>query len=742
MSNNIRGITIEFGGDTGPLSTALKGVNKTAGDLQSELTEVNKQLKFDPANTDLLKQKEDLLKQSTQALTEKQATLKTGLEQIKKQVESGDYGKKLIDSAEKSLEKVNTQLKNGTGDTEKLKAQQKELTSTLAELQSKAASGDLGAEKVRAVEREYEKVTSQLKDTKKDLTDVESQVGTFSEKVKSKFTNIKDSIKSAFSSENIKTALGTIGAATGAFLKSSLDEAGEAEKANADLAQTLKSTGGAAGMTIESLDELSKSLSESTTFSDDEVKSGESMLLTFTNIGQDVFPQATSAVLDYAQKMGVDAKSAALTLGKALNDPTDGLSKLTRSGVTFTDQQQEQIKAMQAAGDTAGAQKLMIDELNKEFGGQATAAADTYEGKQKQLANTMTEVKETIGSALMPMLANLLKSITPIIQTVAKFVTDHPKVTAGILAVIAVMGTLIGGVSLVNTVLGAFNIQLTASQVLLTGGVMLAIMALVAAAALIIKNWGPISQFFINLWDGIKNVFSGIGAWFENVFGSAASGVQNAWSGITGFFGGIWSGIQDAFSAVGDWFGNIFESAKQGIYDHFNPSAISDWFAGIWDDIKNGFSALNPFEWGADLINGLADGIRNAADHVQQAVGNVAQNIRNFLHFSVPDEGPLTDYESWMPDFMSGLARGIDSNKNKVVSAMRSLASDMSIAPTVQSAYASGTASKTLSSTVNHNFGNTIIKVYGASGQSEKELARTVGEVFNNDVQKKAGAFE
>lgn len=61
MANNIRGITVEIGGNTGPLTSALKDVNKTSSDLQRELSEVNKQLKFDPTNTTLLAQKQDLL---------------------------------------------------------------------------------------------------------------------------------------------------------------------------------------------------------------------------------------------------------------------------------------------------------------------------------------------------------------------------------------------------------------------------------------------------------------------------------------------------------------------------------------------------------------------------------------------------------------------------------------------------------------------------------------------------------
>lgn len=95
-------------------------------------------------------------------------------------------------------------------------------------------------------------------------------------------------------------------------------------------------------------------------------------------------------------------------------------------------------------------------------------------------------------------------------------------------------------------------------------------------------------------------------------------------------------------------------------------------------------------EWGKDMINGLINGIKSMIGNVGKAINGVANKIRSILHFSVPDEGPLTDYESWMPDFMSGLARGIESNKYKVVSAIRSLAADMAISPAITPAYVGG----------------------------------------------------
>ena len=87
---------------------------------------------------------------------------------------------------------------------------------------------------------------------------------------------------------------------------------------------------------------------------------------------------------------------------------------------------------------------------------------------------------------------------------------------------------------------------------------------------------------------------------------------------------------------------------------------------------------------------GIVDGIKSAASAVGDAVKGVARDIRKFLHFSVPDEGPLVDFPTWMPDMMTGLAQGIESNKYKVIAAVRSLAADMSLSPTVRAPYVGG----------------------------------------------------
>ena len=127
-------------------------------------------------------------------------------------------------------------------------------------------------------------------------------------------------------------------------------------------------------------------------------------------------------------------------------------------------------------------------------------------------------------------------------------------------------------------------------------------------------------------------------------------------------------------------------------------NAIKSTVSGIYNSIREGFNnavsfitglASSAWQWGADIINGIVDGIRSCIGAVTDAVKDVAGTIKSFLHFSVPDEGPLTDFESWMPDFMEGLAQGIEKSKGLVKDAVDSVAQDMVLSPRIMLGQAS-----------------------------------------------------
>jgi hypothetical protein len=146
------------------------------------------------------------------------------------------------------------------------------------------------------------------------------------------------------------------------------------------LVDTLGLVAPAVQMTKKELIDLATSLSLVTRFEDDSIVKGESMLLTFTNIGKDVFPAATEAMLNMAQKFG-SMDAASVQLGKALQDPIAGVAALRRVGVMLTDAQEKQIKQFIKVGDIASAQKVILGELNTEFGGLAVAAGQTLAGR-------------------------------------------------------------------------------------------------------------------------------------------------------------------------------------------------------------------------------------------------------------------------------------------------------------------------------------------------------------------------
>lgn len=207
-------------------------------------------------------------------------------------------------------------------------------------------------------------------------------------------------------------------------LGSIFTEAMEAQEVEAQLNAVIESTGGVAGISAQEAMALADSLSEVTRFSDDAIVTGENMLLTFTNIGEDVFPAAIQTMLDMSTALGQDLSSSAMQLGKALNDPIAGVTALRRVGVNFTDEQQKMIKAMVEAGDVAGAQAFILGELQTEFGGSAEAAGTTFAGQLDILKNSLSNVAEGIGMSLLPvgqkLIDNFITPALPLIQSLGE----------------------------------------------------------------------------------------------------------------------------------------------------------------------------------------------------------------------------------------------------------------------------------------------------------------------------------
>ena len=210
--------------------------------------------------------------------------------------------------------------------------------------------------------------------------------------------------------------------------------------------------------------------------------------------------------------------------------------------------------------------------------------------------------------------------------------------------------------------------------------------------------WNGIVSFLTPILEGIRSTFeiiwNAVKSVIDTVMSAISSVISTVWNAISGVISSVLNSIKSvvsgAWNTISSTISNVMNTIKStvsGIWDSIK-SAISDKVGGIVDTVKSGFNnavdfvkglASDAWNWGSDIISGIIDGIRSMIGDLADCVTGVADTIREFLHFSVPDKGPLTDYESWMPDFMKGLADGIHKSKKYVEKAVGSVAQAMKL---------------------------------------------------------------
>ena len=347
----------------------------------------------------------------------------------------------------------------------------------------------------------------------------------------------------------IGVAISAVSAVVGVGMK----EAMGAEKINAQFAAGIKSTGNAANLSVRSMDDLASSISGYSGQSWESIGNTEKLLQTFVNIKNvgpnKIFDQATGAAANMAAKMGGDASDMAIKLGKALNDPVKGMTALGRVGVQFTQSQKDSIKAMVAHGDTMGAQKVILGELSKEFGGAAKAAGETLPG---QLARS----KVAFGELSKGVMEGVLPVVTPMIEAVASaFTKAAPKIKEFADVFIK---DLKGAIEFVTPILGSLYHAIIEPVIHFITGT--AIPAIKNFAKGFQESAGPGGQF--------RDVIAGIASFFTDKLIPAVTRVyQMVLPALMGLFRSVTSAMNDhkdvigfiktAFSVLGDFVTSI-----------------------------------------------------------------------------------------------------------------------------------------------------------------------------------------
>lgn len=358
--------------------------------------------------------------------------------------------------------------------TEEARALRKELETTT----------DRESEDYKLKKKQYQDLTALISDERKEIRGIGDDV----DKQESTWTKMKGWVTAGFGF-GVGEMIANVATQLFSWGKGAVTAFNDAAQSSAQLQASLDSTKGAAGLTRTEIDKLSEALAKKTRFDDDAVGSSQALLLTFTGIKKGVYEQALPAILDMSEKMGGDSpetlKSTTIQVGKALNNPIEGMTALKKVGVTFTDAQKEVIQKMQETGDLAGAQKIILAELNTEFGGSAEAAAKAGTGGLTVLNNRLGNLTEGAGGLIvsfveklypvlskgMDILEALVEHSQPVVDVFNEWwnvIGDLFSSVGGLIAqILPFNNTADGTATIMKVVAGAFNLAIIPLKIFL-----------------------------------------------------------------------------------------------------------------------------------------------------------------------------------------------------------------------------------------------------------------------------------
>ena len=828
MANRIKGITVEIGGDTTKLQTALRGVNGEIKNTEAQLRDVNKLLKLDPGNTELIAQKHKLLGQAVDETKEKLAALKEAQKQADEALKNGTISQEQYDGLQREI--VETE--------QKLKALEEQANQSATALQKIAATGeklqDVGG-RIEGVGKKLMPVSAAVTGigvaSVKTAADFESgmskvaaisgaagdDLDALSKKAREMGAKTKFSASEAASAMeymamagwktedmlsgiegvmNLAAASGEDLAATSDIVTDALTAFGLTAQDSGHFADVLAAASSNANTNVSMMGETFKycaPIAGALGFSVEDTaeaiglmanagikgsQAGTALRTIMNNLSGEV--KICGENIGEVEIATTNADGSMRELSDILSDCRDAFAGLSESEKVAAAESLVGKNAMSGFLALMNAGEADINKLSgaiENCDGTAQKMADTMndnlEGQLTILKSQLQELAISFGEILLPAIKNIVGCIQKFVD-VLNSLPDGVKETIVTIALIAaalgpvliIVGKIITAVGTIMTIVpkvvgvingvkaafAALNMTMLANPIVL---IIAAIAALVAAFIYLWNTNEDFRQFWIDLWENVKEVAVAVWEFLKEFFTAAWEAIkgiaETVWNRIKDFFSGLWEGIKNIFSTVVEaiktiittyfevyrtiimtvlnaiqavfttiwnaiktvvttvvngikttimtvWNGirntvtSVMNAIKTGVSSAFNAvwNGIKNTVSGIYNTIKDGFNkavdfikglASSAFSWGKDLVMGIVNGIKSCIGAVGDAVKSVADKIKSFLHFSVPDEGPLTDYESWMPDFMKGLAEGIEQSKGMVTKAMDSLAGDMVITP-------------------------------------------------------------
>lgn len=392
------------------------------------------------------------------------------------------------------------------------------------------------------------------------------------------------------------------------FAKDSVAAAREAEEATKRLDAVFSSMGDTTGEASKAAQDYASSLSKQIAVEDETIMAAQAKLATFAKVSDEtarqagIFDRATAAAADLAAAGFGSMDTNATQLGKALQDPVKGLASLGRAGVTFTKAQKDQIKAMVDAGDTLGAQKLVLKAIETQVGGTAAATAD---GTDK-MKIAFGEMQESVGGALN----SIAQRLAPVVTAIADWASKNTGWVAAIGAFVAV--------------LWAMNAALAANPIVL---VVAALAALAAGLVLAYNKVGWFKTAVDAFWGALKAVYGWIRrnwpmllAVLTGPIGMAVLLIQRNWERIKGFAASLYNTVRGWWTRMVSFIGGSVSSIAR----------FASQIASVLGRI--GSAARNMYDTVVGYMRALVRAIQNIIGGVSRAVGDIVDAIRGPLN--------------------------------------------------------------------------------------------------------------
>lgn len=769
-SKRIKGITIEIGADTRELTDEVKKAEKQISDAAFKLRDVNKLLKLDPKNTELLTQKQKYLTEAIEGTRDKLQKEKEALEQLKKGPQT--------DEAINNQEALTREIVETEKKLESLESEYKQF-------------GSVAKQQTVVVEHNMKEIGDKIKDAGGAIKNVGEGL---TKGVTLPIVGVAAASVSAFN--EVDQGLDIVATKTGALG----DDLKDLQKEAKDLFRTMNITAEDAGVAVggvntrfgftgERLEDVSRQFLEFANINDTDVNTAidsvDSIMKKF-NIDGRKAAEVLGLMTRAGQRSGISMETlegalekngASLQeLGFGLEESINLLAQMEGSGIDVATAMQalkksvqsaakegksadealqetitsiktaatetEALQIAQAAFGAKGATemvaairsgRLSVEDLKSSLSSYRNVVDETFEATQdapdkaaialNNLKVAGAELAESGFTALAPALEKLIEdlqkavdwfssldestkenivklgafaaAIGPVLMVIGNVVKAIGSIVCVIGKIPALVGAVSGGLSAIggalSSVFASASTALAGVGTALSG--LLAPIALVAAAiAVWVHNWDEIWEAGGLLVERTQEHLLSIKEDWINAQTAIAEYTSAKWEEIKANAAAFGEGLKIGLQAVWNFISNIFSEKIEfikGVMDggfEFILQSVTAKTQGIFTSIQTTFENLGKFVegfiegtklWGQHLIDNIKLGIESKVGALKSAVTGVGETIKERLHFSEPDVGPLADFNSWMPDMMNQMAQQIAAGIPGVAGAVQNVASTM-----------------------------------------------------------------